>query len=120
MDSLTSTCRETVCQDNLACSRLCLNTALALPQQSRNLWVICGQSEQCKNNKNGKINCVEKCVEQEIEKERLRQEKVELEKRRLQEQRRQQALLSGAAPATISLGTIIITTLGILPSLLSN
>jgi len=104
---LSGSCRETLCEGELACSRLCLNTALALPTHSRNLWLICGQSEQCKNNKTGKIDCVEKCVEQEIEKEKLRQEKIELEKRRLQEQRRQQALLSGATSPSISFRTAI-------------
>ena len=38
-DQLSSTCREVVCEDDLGCSRLCLNTALALPKQTRSVFI---------------------------------------------------------------------------------
>ena len=36
-EPLSSTCREVICDNHLSCSRLCLNTALALPAQTRSI-----------------------------------------------------------------------------------
>ena len=39
-EPLSSTCREVICQSDLSCSRLCLNTALALPAHTRSVPAI--------------------------------------------------------------------------------
>ena len=43
-EPLSSSCREEICQNDLSCSRLCLNTALALPAQTRSIpgqaWIL--------------------------------------------------------------------------------
>ena len=38
-EPLSSSCRDVICQQDLSCSRLCLNTALALPPQTRSVSV---------------------------------------------------------------------------------
>jgi len=107
-DQVVTSCHSDICDSNLRCSRDCLTAATALHSHSRHLWVKCSQSPQCKTeNTRGldKINCVEKCVEKEIEEQR-KQEALERERKKLQEQRRQQALLSGGAG--LSSGTILV------------
>jgi len=108
-DNVAVSCHSSICNSNVKCSRDCLAAAKEHHKHNRHLWVQCSESDQCKNNKNltgnEKINCVEKCVQKEIEEQR-KQEQLELERKRLQEQRRQQALLSGSS--TFSSRTVLV------------
>jgi len=104
-DDLSTTCHQNICNKNMKCSRDCLASASQINKQFRHYWIKCGQKEQCHKDTlpaTGKISCVEKCVQIEIEEQRKR-EALEIERKRLQEQRRQQALLSSGNHLSLEL-----------------